>query len=191
MKNGEKSRDYKRSRKTPNKLSRITFEVSALKDSPDALVDHFEVKFSQPVNGQWLYEAIEKALKKSIQSHAEPDEKQIEEFVRERAKDAYEKLAPIPTGFFDANDWLEKMENFILVLLSQAPISKPRVDTEWVSTLINLCVDVDGGERRIEDVYEWLTERGIKVENFDVDESIKKTFEQLKTVNKAIKKHFR
>ena len=48
-----------------NKMSKITFEVSALKDTANALVDHFEVKFSKPVNGQWLYEAIEKALKKS------------------------------------------------------------------------------------------------------------------------------
>jgi len=46
-------------------MSKITFEVSALKDSTDALVDHFEVKFSKPVNGQWLHEVIEKALNKS------------------------------------------------------------------------------------------------------------------------------
>jgi len=46
-------------------MSKITFEVSALKDSTDALVDHFEVKFSKPVNGQWLSEIIEKALNKS------------------------------------------------------------------------------------------------------------------------------
>ncbi len=47
------------------KMSKITLEVSALKDTNNALVDHFEVKFSKPVNGQWLYETIEKALKKS------------------------------------------------------------------------------------------------------------------------------
>jgi len=46
-------------------MSKITFEVSALKDSVSALVDHFEVKFSKPVNGQWLHEVIEKALNKS------------------------------------------------------------------------------------------------------------------------------
>lgn len=46
-------------------MEKITFEVSALKETSNALVDHFEVKFSEPVNGQWLYEAIEKALKKS------------------------------------------------------------------------------------------------------------------------------
>ena len=46
-------------------MSKITFEVSALKDTVNALVDHFEVKFSKPVNGQWLHEVIEKALNKS------------------------------------------------------------------------------------------------------------------------------
>ena len=46
-------------------MSKITLEVSALKDSVNALVDHFEVKFSKPINGQWLHEIIEKALNKS------------------------------------------------------------------------------------------------------------------------------
>ena len=46
-------------------MSKITLEVSALKDSNNALVDHFEVKFSKPVNGQWLHEIIEKALDRS------------------------------------------------------------------------------------------------------------------------------
>ena len=46
-------------------MSKITFEVSALKESSNALVDHFEVKFSKPVNGQWLYEVIEKGLKET------------------------------------------------------------------------------------------------------------------------------
>lgn len=61
----------------PNKLNRITFEVSALKDSPNALVDHFEVKFSKPVNGQWLYEAIEKALKSIPSQDAEKDKEGV------------------------------------------------------------------------------------------------------------------
>ena len=46
-------------------MSKITFEVSALKDSVNALVNHFEVKFSKPVNGQWLSEIIKKALNRS------------------------------------------------------------------------------------------------------------------------------
>jgi len=46
-------------------MSKITFEVSALIDTTNALVNHFEVKFSKPVNGQWLSEIIEKALNRS------------------------------------------------------------------------------------------------------------------------------
>jgi len=46
-------------------MSKITFEVSALKDTANALVNHFEVKFSKPVNGQWLFEIIKKALNRS------------------------------------------------------------------------------------------------------------------------------
>lgn len=43
-------------------MSKITFQVNAMKESNNACVDHFEVKFSEPVNGQWLHETIEKRL---------------------------------------------------------------------------------------------------------------------------------
>ena len=52
-------------------MSEITFEVSALKNTTNALVDHFEVKFSTPVNGQWLHQAIKKALDESEKETAE------------------------------------------------------------------------------------------------------------------------
>lgn len=37
-------------------------DVSPLKDTNGSLCDHYEITFSSPVNGEWLYEFIQKGL---------------------------------------------------------------------------------------------------------------------------------
>ena len=44
---------------------KITFDVFPLKKDINSVVDHFEVKFSQPVSAQWLWYAIHDAIKLS------------------------------------------------------------------------------------------------------------------------------
>jgi len=41
---------------------RITFEISALEDSPSNSLRHYEIEFSEPVNADWLSFVIRQAL---------------------------------------------------------------------------------------------------------------------------------
>lgn len=45
---------------------RITFEVSALEETDNGLSSHFEIKLSEPINGQWLYAAIRMKLDEAM-----------------------------------------------------------------------------------------------------------------------------
>jgi len=45
-------------------MEKITFDVSALEETNSNLVKDFEVRFSEPINADWLVVAIEKALEK-------------------------------------------------------------------------------------------------------------------------------
>ena len=42
-------------------------EIASLEESPNALASHYEVKFSKPINGQWFWELLEKAIKQYFQ----------------------------------------------------------------------------------------------------------------------------
>lgn len=49
--------------------------VSPLEESSNALAAHYEIKFSQPVNGQWVWELLEKAIKQYFQKIKELKER--------------------------------------------------------------------------------------------------------------------
>ena len=40
----------------------ILFEISALEDSSNDLVSHYEIEFSTPVSARWLQQVIKSAL---------------------------------------------------------------------------------------------------------------------------------
>jgi len=53
---------FKEGRMNKNKSITI-LQIAPLEESPNALASHYEVKFSHPVNGQWFWQLLAKAMK--------------------------------------------------------------------------------------------------------------------------------
>ena len=81
-----------------------------------------------------------------------------DKYVEEKAMEFLSLLAD--WGLY-ASPYKQVAKDFICTIIEDY---KPKVDKEWIQTLIYVCDDIEDGQMSIENLHEMLEEAGVKVE---------------------------